>query len=190
MEGSGEFMQMNVTPSGAGMQIRLPSASQRYVEWRTGLSVLDQIGIVPLGFSKVSTDHKIDNSFSTMSTPHRHSTFGTPASMSRNGYSGSTAGGNMVDIDVSRIASKADNLRHNFSDNILLHLPNILLAAELLILVGWFDISASNGEDGSGFSKKSRQLLSFASSVTRWFKIPADVHKKLVAMDEYMMVQQ
>jgi hypothetical protein len=87
--------------------------------------------------------------------------------------------------DFSAIAAKADFLKREYADIILRHLPQLFLGAEMLLLAGWQQYRSRSMDRSSGqFSACSRILQTFVSQVGRWYKIPPEVRKRLVAMDE------
>ena len=90
-------------------------------------------------------------------------------------------------IDYSRISTKAEQLRREFTDLVLRHLPDTFLGVETLLLAGWHDASTRSQRSAVDISLKSRQLQSFVSSVSRWYKIPSETRRRLVTMDELMM---
>lgn len=96
-------------------------------------------------------------------------------------------------VDYARVATKAEQLRREFNDVVLRHLPDVVLGVETLLLIGWHEAAnagrggAQSSRTGRDISLQSRQLLSFVSAVSRWYKIPAEVRRRLVTIDELMM---
>ena len=196
-----------------GPATRFQAVADVEQEWRRGLQILDELSLVPIGISRLFKDGQMGSGDTSMmsfarqnsiaGTPYRQSVLGTPMNprfSNTGGLGASFTGGSTLsasgrrsdEVDYTRITAKAENLRKEFSDLVLIHLPYVLLGSELLLLIGWFENKSIGADLENGkqeFGRMSRHLLAFASSVTRWFRIPSEVHQRLVAMDELMMHQ-
>jgi hypothetical protein len=139
-------MEVNVKKVGAGYSMRFDGATS---EWSAGLSLINDIGLVPI--------------------------VGAAAGMAPT-----------ADLDFAKLMAKADHLRREFSETVLLHLGDIFLGVEVLLFIGYHE-ARLNSVGEMDFSRKSRELLSFVSSVGRWYKVSAGVRSRLVKMDEKMV---
>jgi hypothetical protein len=207
---------VEVKPHDAGFGLRLGSRrgtalSLRTADWNSGLILVEDLGLVPLGLTRKSTTSRMGTpQMAPFGTPSRPSLFSngtpsyrsTPSLLHRSSTPGSHAASQemaVADVDYARIMTRAENLRREFDDMILTHLPDVFLGVELLIWVGAMQTRASSsgmeddsslldGEWGHGvLAKKSRQVMSFVSAVGRWYKVPAETRRRLLAMDEQIM---
>lgn len=78
-------------------------------------------------------------------------------------------------IDLMEASRKSELLKSDYSDQVWSHLPELFLAIEMTILIGWTISRRSRGdEDYLKMEKKSRQLQSFLTYVGRWYMIPRE----------------
>lgn len=189
--------QMQVQQQEVGVSLKL-SSGKHGSDWSAGLMLIEDIGLVPLGFSRPQQPSKFHESprfgRSPAMTPVRGS--GTPTAGTPSGQHHQTLISS--DVDYTRVMTKAEQLRREFSDLVLNHLPDILLSTEMLILLAWHAIRSKKqqpmgiSDESAGiksWSRKSRQLQSYVSAISRWYKIPAEIRRRLITMDEIMMIQ-
>lgn len=161
----------------------------RGVAWSSALAMVEDIGLIPSSrhpsiprFSSLaSTPSTTVNHFSTPA-PQSSTTPYRPHSSAMNTPSTTSSSHHVSEIDYARVAARADQVKQ-FHELIQRHIPASLLLTELLLLIGWRE-SIENRKE---MCKRSRQILAFAASIGRWFKLSNSIRKHLMEMDEVMM---
>ncbi|KAI3636635.1 hypothetical protein MIR68_005324 [Amoeboaphelidium protococcarum] len=82
------------------------------------------------------------------------------------------------------IQSQAEQIRRDFSDVVLVHLPLVFCIVEAVYLIIFQAQRRQQLSLGINVGKRSRELMSFVALVGRWFKIDSSLRAQLMNMEE------
>ncbi|KAI3639545.1 hypothetical protein MIR68_002239 [Amoeboaphelidium protococcarum] len=82
------------------------------------------------------------------------------------------------------IQSQAEQIRRDFSDVVLVHLPLVFCVVEAVYLIIFQAQRRQQLSLGVNVGKRSRELMSFVALVGRWFKIDSSLRAQLMNMEE------